>query len=184
MALTKSKMVELGSLAPKFSLIDTISGKICTLPPVNTSKAVLIMFICNHCPYVKHIANQLSQIGLDYKDSGVEIFAISSNDPTQYPDDSPEKMKEEALARRYCFPYLFDDSQSVAHDYGAVCTPDFFLYDKNLKLAYRGQLDDSTPGSGIPVTGKDLRAAIDALIEGRAPSSLQNPSMGCNIKWR
>ena len=184
MALTKSKMVELGSAAPEFSLVDTVSGKVFTLPEAGSCKGVLVMFICNHCPYVKHVADQLASIGRDYANTGLEIFAISSNDINEYPQDGPELMRQEALNRAYHFPYLFDDSQSVAKDFGAVCTPDFFLYDSQLKLAYRGQLDDSSPGNGIEVTGKDLRAAIEAVIEGVTPSSVQNPSMGCNIKWR
>lgn len=184
MALTKSKMVELGSIAPNFSLIDTVSGKMFSLPALGSSKGVLVMFVCNHCPYVKHIADQLAELANDYVDKGIKFFAISSNDPIQYPDDAPEKMKEEALSRGYCFPYLFDETQSVAKSYGAECTPDFFLYDTNLKLVYRGQLDDSSPGNKVPVTGSDLRAALDAILSNQAPRHEQIPSMGCNIKWK
>ena len=184
MALTKSQMVELGSFAPGFSLVDTVSGRVCTLPEKNSCKAVLVMFICNHCPYVTHVAAELAKIGKDYAQLGIEIFAISSNDKNNYPADAPDKMKEVALANAYSFPYLFDDSQSVAKDYGAVCTPDFFLYEAKLELVYRGQLDDSRPGSGIPVTGCDLRRAMDSLLAGRKLEGVQNPSMGCNIKWR
>jgi thiol-disulfide isomerase/thioredoxin len=145
---------------------------------------MLVMFICRHCPFVKHLEKGLAQLGRDYNGSGVGIVAISSNDAANYPDDAPESLAEQAHTVGFSFPYLYDETQEVARAYGAACTPDFFLFDEGLKLVYRGQFDDSRPGSGIPVTGRDLRAAMDALIAGQPISPEQHPSLGCNIKWK
>ncbi|WP_432798465.1 thioredoxin family protein [Poriferisphaera sp. WC338] len=192
MSLTPSTMQKLGTEAPAFKLLDVMSGKAVGLDDFAGSKAYLVMFICNHCPYVKHVADELARIGKEYGEKGVGILAINSNDVAFYPDDSPEKMKEEAEAREYVFPYLFDGEQSVAKAYGAACTPDFFVYDADLKLVYRGQLDDTRPvrvESGVytqnaGANGKDLRAALDAVLIGEPVSADQKPSMGCNIKWK
>jgi thiol-disulfide isomerase/thioredoxin len=184
MAQTLSNMVPLGTTASDFILPDTISGKILSLSELKSNKGTLIMFICNHCPFVKHVNKELVRLANDYIPKGISFIAISSNDVTNYPEDSPEKMKEVAQALRYPFPYLYDESQEVARAYGAACTPDFFIYDKSLKLVYRGQLDDSRPSNGIPVSGKDIRAALDCLLAGKPISHEQKPSMGCNIKWK
>jgi peroxiredoxin len=183
MALIPSTMLPLGTSAPDFQLPDT-NGKYVTLASFKDKPALLVMFICNHCPYVKHVRAGLAQLANDYQPRGVGMVAISSNDVANYPDDSPAKMAEEAKAAGYTFPYLYDATQSVAKAYRAACTPDFFLFDRGRRLVYRGQLDASRPGNGIPVTGKDLRAALDAVLAGKAPSLLQTPSMGCNIKWK
>ena len=182
MAKTPSTMLPLGTPAPAFKLPDT-NGKMVSLPDFR-GKPVLVMFICNHCPYVKHIAAQLAQLGRDYHPRGLGIAAISSNDVANYPDDSPEKMKEEAKHVGYTFPYLYDESQAVAKAYRAACTPDFFLFDTEHRLVYRGQFDDSRPGNAMPVTGKDLRAAIEAALSGKDVSKDQKASLGCNIKWK
>ena len=176
-------MLPLGTTAPDFRLPDT-TGKFVSLGEFTGQRALLVMFICNHCPFVKHIRSELASIGRDYSTRGAGIIAISSNDAVNYPDDGPEKMKDEARAAGYDFPYLYDESQAVAHAYHAACTPDFFLFDRNHRLVYRGQLDDSRPGNGVPVTGKDLRAALDALVDGKPIASTQTPSLGCNIKWK
>jgi peroxiredoxin len=183
MALTPSTMVALGTRAPSFSLLDTNGAKV-SLPEPGAHAATLVVFMCNHCPYVKHVAAELSRLGRDLPARGVAMFGINSNDAERYPDDSPAAMVREVAARGYTFPYLFDADQSVARAYRAACTPDFFLFDRELKLVYRGELDDSRPGNGKPVTGAALRAAIDAVLEGRAVSTKQVPSMGCNIKWK
>lgn len=183
MAKTPSTMLPLGTTAPDFRLPD-VNGKIVSLDQYTGKSALLVMFICNHCPFVKHIRSQLAALGNDYTKRGVGIIAISSNDAQLYPDDGPAKMIEEARAAGYQFPYLYDESQAVAQAYRAACTPDFFLFDRNHRLAYRGQLDDSRPGNGVPVTGSDLRAAIDALIQGQPIAPAQKPSLGCNIKWK
>ena len=177
-------MKELGTRAPDFALRDVVSGKTVTRKDVGGSKGMLVMFICRHCPFVKHVQDELAKIGRDYAGRGVGIVAISSNDVASHPEDSPTKLAYQAQELQFTFPYLFDESQDVARAYDAQCTPDFFLYDAQGKLVYRGQLDDSRPGNDIPVTGKDLRAALDALIDGRLISSQQRPSIGCNIKWR
>jgi len=177
-------MIPLGTKAPDFSLPDAVTGKIVTLRDFAEQKALLVMFICNHCPYVKHVAAELARLGRDYKGKPLGIVAISANDISTHPADSPERMKEEAIAQGYSFPYLYDETQNVAKAYSAACTPDFFLFGANRKLAYRGQLDDSRPGNGLPVTGKDLRGAIDALLIGATVATPQRPSVGCNIKWR
>jgi peroxiredoxin len=176
-------MLPLGTIAPDFRLPDT-NGALVSLGNHTGQSALLVMFICNHCPFVKHIRSELAAIGRDYSKRSVSIIAISSNDATNYPDDGPAKMAEESRAAGYGFPYLYDESQAVAQAYRAACTPDFFLFDRNHRLVYRGQLDDSRPGNGIPVTGSDLRAALDALVNGKPVGENQKPSIGCNIKWK
>jgi peroxiredoxin len=183
MALTPSTMLPLGTKAPSFSLPDT-SGKQVTLDDYRGKPALLVMYLCNHCPFVKHIRAGLAQLVKEYQAHGIAAVGISSNDVVGYPDDSPEKMAIEAREAGYTFPYLYDESQQIAKAYQAACTPDFFLFDKEQKLVYRGQLDDSRPGNGIPVTGRDLRAALDALLSGNPLSTDQKPSIGCNIKWK
>ena len=177
-------MKELGSQAPDFALRDVVSGKTVSRKDVAGLKGMLAMFICRHCPFVKHVQDELAKIGRDYAGRGIGIVAISSNDVTSHPEDSPTKLAYQAQELQFNFPYLFDESQDVARAYDAQCTPDFFLYDRDGKLVYRGQLDDSRPGNDIPVTGKDLRGALDGLIAGRAIPTEQRPSIGCNIKWR
>ncbi len=184
MARTPSTMLPLGTQAPTFNLPDTVSGKTLSLHNVQGDKGTLIMFICNHCPFVVHVNQELVNLGNEYPGKGVNLVAINSNDVENYPDDSPDKMTLTATRLGYTFPYLFDETQEVAKAYDAACTPDFFLFDKDLKLVYRGQLDDARPGNGIAVTGKDLRAALDALIVGKKITQDQKPSMGCNIKWK
>jgi peroxiredoxin len=184
MAYTESNMFPLGSKAPDFSLPDAVSGKMMAQTDVAGARATLVMFICNHCPYVLHVNPELVRLAKDYADKGVGIVAISSNDVEHYPEDSPEKMKETALQAGYVFPYLFDETQEVAKAYDAACTPDFYLFDGNLKLVYRGRLDGSRPKNDIPVSGTDLRNALDAVLEGRPIDPKQYPSGGCNIKWK
>ena len=183
MARTPSTMLPLGTAAIEFRLPDT-NGRFVSSEDFVHKPALLLMFICNHCPYVLHVQAELARLGRDYAQRGVGIVAINSNDVASYPEDGPARMAEEAKRVGYCFPYLFDESQTVAQAYRAACTPDFFLFDQNRKLVYRGQLDDSRPGSNIPVTGEDLRAALDALLSGKEITSQQKPSLGCNIKWR
>jgi peroxiredoxin len=182
MARTPSTMLPLGTNAPDFSLMN-VDGKMVSLSDFAGSRALLVMFICNHCPFVKHVADQLAALGRDYTARGVGVVAISSNDVSKHPADSPEQMVAEAEERGYVFPYLYDDTQEVAKAYRAACTPDFFLFDADKKLVYRGQLDSSRPDSGIPVTGADLRAALDAVLAGKPVASEQRASLGCNIKW-
>lgn len=184
MALTPSKMIPLGTRAPGFRLLDTVTDQWVELSEIKSDKATVIMFLCNHCPYVKHVREELVRIGNEYMKKGVSFAAISSNDIEQYPEDSPQKMKEEAQTFKYPFPYLFDESQAVAKAYDAACTPDFYIYDKNLELAYRGQLDESRPGNAKKLTGKDLREALDCILSGNPVSEAQTPSAGCNIKWK
>jgi peroxiredoxin len=176
-------MLPIGTAAPDFKLPDAVTGKTVSLADFR-GKPLLVMFICNHCPFVKHIRGGLAQLGRDYQSRALGIVAISSNDVDNYPDDSPEKMKEEAKKNGYVFPYLYDATQNVAKAYRAACTPDFFLFDTEHRLVYRGQLDDSRPSNALPVTGKDLRAAIDALLSGKEVPANQKPSIGCNIKWK
>jgi peroxiredoxin len=187
MAQTPSTMIPLGTAAPDFALPD-LSGKLVRRDDFKAAPALLVMFICNHCPFVKHIRTELARLGKDYQAKGAAIVAINSNDVAAHPEDSQPNMKVEAAAAGYTFPYLFDETQRVAKAYDAACTPDFFLYDKHRKLVYRGQLDDSRPskviGRDIPVTGKDLRAALDAVLAGKPVSASQVPSVGCNIKWK
>ncbi len=184
MAKTESRMLPLGTPAPDFALPDTVSGRTVGLDQVAGDKGTLVMFICNHCPFVKHVLDELVRLGRDYRDSGIGMVAISSNDVTGYPQDRPERMKELAESAGFEFPYLFDESQNTARAYDAACTPDFYVFDGQRKLVYRGQLDDSRPGNGIPATGKDVRAALDALLNGKPVAGEQKPSIGCNIKWR
>ena len=184
MAATPSTMMPLGTRAPDFSLPDTISGKTRSLSELKGKNATLVIFICNHCPYVLHINDELVRIAGKYQPKGVSIIAISSNDVVNYPQDSPELMKELAENVGYTFPYLYDESQDVARAYDAACTPDPFLFDANLKCVYRGQLDSSRPKNDIPVTGEDLRNALDALLAGEPVPAHQIPSIGCNIKWK
>ena len=184
MPVVSSSMMSLGAEAPDFSLPDTLSGRQLSLDDCAGDKGALVMFICNHCPYVVHIRDELLRMGADYAGRGVGMVAISVNDAANYPDDSPEKMAELAQQMDFPFPYLYDESQQSARDYDAVCTPDFFLFDEQKRCVYRGQFDDSRPGNDSPVNGKSLRDAIDCLIEGRPISDEQTPSMGCSIKWR
>jgi peroxiredoxin len=184
MSDTPSKMVPLGMVAPDFVLPDTISGENKSLNDLKSDKATVIMFICNHCPFVKHVQQHLVRLARDYQAKGISFVAISSNDVEKYPDDSPQRMKEVAQELGYPFPYLYDESQEVARAYDAACTPDFYVFDKNLKLVYRGQMDTSRPGNNIPVTGKDLREALDNILQGKPVSEDQRPSIGCNIKWK
>ena len=176
-------MLPLGTTAPDFRLPDT-NGKTVSLGDSKDKPALLVMFICNHCPYVKHIRAGLAQLARDYLPRGIGIVGINSNDVANYSDDSPARMKEEVKSAGYLFPYLYDESQAVAKAYRAACTPDIYLFDKGRKLVYRGQFDDSRPGNGIPVTGKDLRAALDAVLGGKPVQANQKASMGCNIKWK
>lgn len=182
MARTPSTMLPLGTPAPDFSL-PNIDGRTLTLADFADAQGLVVAFICNHCPFVKHLADDLASFGREMQDRGIAMVAISSNDAENYPDDSPEKMKQEAAARGYPFPYLYDATQEVAKAYRAACTPDFYLFDGEHKLVYRGQFDNSRPESGIPITGGDLRAAVDALLAGEPPLAEQRPSIGCNIKW-
>lgn len=184
MAFTESNMLPLGSDAPPFVLPDTVSGNQISLQELASDVATVVMFICNHCPYVIHVNDELVRLANDYLPKGVSFVAISSNDAEKYPQDGPYKMKELAEKLQYPFPYLYDESQNVARAFDAACTPDFYVFDKNLKLVYRGRLDDSRPNSGTPLTGKDLRAALDAMIDGKPVAKKQYPSGGCNIKWK
>jgi peroxiredoxin len=184
MVLTPSTMLPLGTPAPNFSLTDP-SGNTYSLQDFADARALLIMFICNHCPYVIHIQKVLAEKARDYQDRGVAVVAVNANDVAYYPDDRPEKMASEAARLGYTFPYLFDDTQETAKAYRAACTPDFFLFDRRQRLAYRGQFDGSRPGNDVPVTGEDLTAAVDAVLAGKdIPADSQIPSMGCNIKWK
>lgn len=176
-------MLPLGTPAPAFRLPDT-TGKPVALDDFKAAPALVVIFMCNHCPYVKHIREGLAAFGRDLRSQGVALVTISSNDAANYPEDGPAKMAQEAKAAGYTFPYLFDETQAVAKAYRAACTPDFYLFDKDRKLVYRGQFDDSRPGSMTPVTGKDLRAAVDAVLAGKPVSAAQKPSIGCNIKWK
>ena len=181
MAATESQMLELGTRAPEFALPDP-DGNIHSL--ANSARAYLIMFICNHCPFVKHVSQELSRLGRDYSEKSVAIYAINSNDIEKYPDDGPEPMRREAAEQGYSFPYLLDEDQSVAKAYKAACTPDFFVFDANRALVYRGQLDGARPSNDVPVDGRDVRSALDAVLEGQDVSHDQVPSIGCNIKWK
>jgi peroxiredoxin len=185
MALTQSTMLSLGSAAPDFALPEVISSNIIRLDDFRgEDKALVVMFICAHCPYVKHVEQGLAAFGKDYLDKPVGIVAISSNDAGTYRDDSPEYLAKQAEKLGFTFDYLYDETQEVAKAYEAACTPDFYLFDANLRLVYRGQFDGSRPGSGIPVTGEDLRAAVDAVLAGEPVTEDQKPSIGCNIKWK
>ena len=184
MAAVSSTMLALGTHAPEFVLPDTISGKELSLESLRSDLATVIMFICNHCPYVKHVNKELVRLANDYQSQGVAFVAISSNDVEAYPADSPERMKEVATELGYPFPYLYDEDQSVARAYQAACTPDFYVFDGPMKLAYRGQLDGSRPRNDVPLTGEDVRAALDAILAGDPVPEEQRPSIGCNIKWK
>jgi len=183
MVATASTMLELGTQAPDFALPDT-NGKTVRLSDFDEAKALVVMFICNHCPFVKHLRDALAEFGRAYQDKGVAVVAINSNDVANYPDDSPEKMAKEVKDAGYTFPYLYDETQEVAKAYRAACTPDFYVFDADQKLRYRGQFDDSRPKSDEPITGRDLRAAVDAALAGEDVPEPQKPSMGCNIKWK
>jgi len=184
MVKTASTMLALGTPAPEFSLPDAVSGRTVSLAQFANAPALLVIFMCNHCPYVKHVADQMAQLVREYQERGVAVVGISANDAAEYPEDSPENMAHEARRRGYTFPYLYDETQEVAKAYQAACTPDFYVFDRDHHLAYRGQMDDSRPGSGIPVTGQDLRRALDAVLADRPVSQHQRPSLGCNIKWK
>lgn len=183
MTAVSSTMLDLGTAAPDFSLPDT-TGKQVSLTDFKEVPALLVVFMCNHCPYVKHLSRALAEFAREYQKKGLAVVGINSNDVSTHPADSPQKMVEEVRQVGYSFPYLFDESQEIAKRYRAACTPDFFLFDKNRGLAYRGQFDGSRPGNNVPVTGADLRAAVDAVLAGTAPSPEQKASMGCNIKWK
>ena len=178
-----SSMLSLGTKALDFNLVDVVSEEIISLETFSNKKAILVMFICRHCPFVKYVQEEIARIGKDYQNKDLGIVAISANDPIPYPEDRPESLKEQAEELGFTFPYCFDETQQVAKAYTAACTPDFFLFDKDRKLVYRGKLDDSRPGNNMPVTGKDLREAIDAVIDDRSINQDQKPSIGCSIKW-
>lgn len=184
MARTPSNMIPLGTQAPDFTLPDTVSGNAMSLAELKGEKATVIMFICNHCPFVIHVNDELVKLANDYQAKGISFVAISSNDVANYPQDGPEKMKAHAQQVGYPFPYLYDETQEVAKAYDAACTPDFYVFDQELACVYRGQLDDARPGSPAPVNGKDLRNALEDTLAGKAVSGAQIPSMGCNIKWK
>ncbi|MGH7148137.1 MAG: thioredoxin family protein [Nitrospiraceae bacterium] len=179
-----SVMLPLGTLAPPFALRDVVSGQTHSLDSFTGKAALLVMFLCRHCPYVEHVQDGLAKIGQDYQDTGLGIIGISSNDPAHYPDDAPERLKEMAQRLHFRFPFCFDETQEVAKAYKAACTPDFYLFDAQRRLVYRGQLDDSRPGNNKSVTGCDLRAGIDAVLEGKPVDSNQKASIGCSIKWK
>jgi peroxiredoxin len=183
MAAVQSRMIALGTTLPAFSLPDTVSGKTVSSADY-AGKPLVIAFICNHCPFVLHVADAFAAFARDYQARGLSVVAISSNDVATYPQDGPDKMKDFAAQKRFSFPYLYDEIQNVAQAYQAVCTPDFFLFDKDGKLAYRGQFDESRPRGEVKPTGADLRAAADAVLSGQAPSAAQKPSIGCNLKWK
>jgi len=184
MTRTPSNMLPLGTKAPTFNLINPVTGNSISLDDLKSDTATVIMFICNHCPYVKHVQTHLVELANDYIRKGISFVAINSNDVENYPDDNPEKMKDTAKEFSYPFPYLFDETQEVAKAYQAACTPDFYIFNSEMRLVYRGQLDDSRPGNNIPVTGKDMRAALDSILENMPVSTEQRPSLGCNIKWK
>jgi peroxiredoxin len=184
MAATPSVMIELGRNAPDFNLKDVVTDKNIRLQDIKSPVATVVMFICNHCPYVKHIIDKLVSTSKEYSAKGVSFVAISSNDIEQYPEDGPEEMKKWAIEKDFNFPYLYDESQDVARAYEAACTPDFFVFDKNLACVYRGQFDDSRPKNDNPITGKDLKKALDQILSGQPVDRDQKPSIGCNIKWK
>ncbi len=184
MAFTESTMLDLGTEAPAFTLPDTVSGKIVRLQDIATGPATVIMFLCNHCPYVLHVNEEIIRVARDYGPRGVAFVAISSNDARKYPQDGPEEMKRHAEKLGYPFPYLYDETQETARAYDAACTPDFYVFDADRKLFYRGRLDGSRPRNDVPLTGEDLRAALDAVLAGQPAPERQYPSGGCNIKWK
>ncbi|MEZ4779164.1 MAG: thioredoxin family protein [Flavobacteriaceae bacterium] len=184
MALTPSNMLALGTKAPDFNLVDTVTKNTLSLQNLKGKKGTVLMFICNHCPYVKHVNEELIRVCNDYRVTGFNFVAISSNDASKYPEDGPEAMYKTAQKLGYPFPYLYDETQEVAKAYDAACTPDFYLFDSELKLVYRGQLDNSRPGNSIPLNGRDLREALDNILNNHPQRKDQKPSMGCNIKWK
>lgn len=184
MSLTPSTMLPLGTIAPDFNLIDAVTKNPESLQSIRGKKGTVVLFICNHCPFVKHVNEELVRLCNDYRVTGFGFVAINSNDIVKYPEDSPEKMWKTARQENYPFPYLFDETQEVAKAYNAACTPDFYLFDEELKLVYRGQLDNSRPGNGIPVNGRDLREAMDLILNNNPQRKDQKPSIGCNIKWK
>lgn len=184
MANTPSNMLPLGTLAPDFNLLDTVSDTYLSLQNLKGKQGTVIMFICNHCPFVLHVNSELVKMANDYTANGISFIAISSNDVVNYPQDGTDNMKIQASKEKYPFPYLYDETQDVAKAYDAACTPDIYLFDAGLKLIYRGQIDDSRPGNGIEVTGQDLRHALNCLLENEVNTHLQKPSIGCNIKWK
>lgn len=184
MARTPSNMLPLGTKAPDFELLDTISDNTSTLQELKGEKGTVIMFICNHCPFVIHVNPMIVKLAKEYQAKGISFVAISSNDVENYPQDAPNLMKEKAKEEGYTFPYLYDETQAVAKAYDAACTPDFYLFDEQMELVYRGQLDDSRPGNGVPLTGTDLKNAMDAVLKGKEVHNDQKPSLGCNIKWK
>jgi len=184
MARTESTMPELGRPAAAFQLPDVVSGRTINLDSFADARALLVMFICRHCPFVQHVREELARLGKDYAGKPLGIVAISPNDADAYPDDAPARLREMAREAGFTFPFCYDETQATAKAYGAVCTPDFFLFDAQRRLVYRGQMDDSRPSNGLPVTGKDLKAAVMAVLAGRPVSVEQRPSMGCNIKWK
>ncbi|PVY39403.1 thioredoxin family protein [Pontibacter virosus] len=179
-----STALPLGTVAPNFALLDTVSDQLVSLQDVASNKATVIMFLCNHCPYVQHILEELVQVAKDYQQKGVSFVGISSNDAVNYPQDGPQQMREVAKELGFSFPYLYDQTQQVARTYQAVCTPEFYVFDRNMRLAYHGQFDDARPKSEVPVTGRDLRQALDALLAGQSVSTDQKPGIGCGIKWK
>ena len=184
MAVTPSNMLPLGTKAPDFELVDTITNQLCHLEDIRGDRGTVVMFICNHCPFVKHVFDEIVRVANDYRILGFGFVAISSNDVENYPDDGPAEMWQTARKHNFTFPYLYDATQEIAKAYDAACTPDFYVFDNRLDLVYRGQLDDSRPGNGIPVNGRDLREALDNEFNSRPQSALQKPSIGCNIKWK
>lgn len=184
MSATPSTMIPLGTIAPDFTLADVVTGEKRSLGELRGEKGTLVMFICNHCPYVVHVLDEILRLAHEFIPKGIGVVAISSNDPVRYPADSPARMKELAIERTFPFPYLYDETQDVAREYNAACTPDFYLFDAGLRCRYRGQLDGARPGNDLPVDGRDLRAAINAVLEERDVDPIQRPSIGCNIKWR
>jgi peroxiredoxin len=184
MALTASTMLELGTSAPDFALVDVVSRQTISLATFTEQSALLVMFICRHCPFVKHVQEELAALGQDFQRKGLGIVAISSNDAVNYPEDTPDKLRDMALTLGFTFPFCYDETQEVAKAYSAACTPDFFLFDRDRHVVYRGQLDDSRPSNGLPVTGADLRAAIEATLSNQPISTEKKPSIGCNIKWK
>ena len=184
MAMTPSNMMPLHTKAPAFNLIDTVSDTVKSLEELKGKKGTVIAFICNHCPFVIHVNTVMVKVANAYKTKGIHFIAISSNDANKYPQDAPRLMKEKAIQEGYMFPYLYDETQEIAKAYDAACTPDYYLFDNNLKLVYRGQFDNSRPGNGIPVTGMDLKNAMNALLDSRLIDDIQKPSIGCNIKWK
>lgn len=184
MALKESNMLPLGTVAPPFSLVDTISGKTITLQAAKGEKGTVLIFSCNHCPYVKYLNSAIVEMAKEYQAKQIGFVMISSNDVAKYPADSPELMHETAVTEGYTFPYLYDETQAVAHAYDAACTPDFYVFDADLRLVYRGRFDGARPNNDIPITGADLRAALNALLTGKPIDEKQYPSAGCNIKWK